>query len=188
MLNDKGHWGDKCCCCPECEKLNEKYGDPCGAYWDFTLELCDYFAKKYPEIKLVNLAYGITRDVPKLPGDGKTPKNLVVEIAPLGASNFLRDYKDTPRVHKNIADWGKIIGGKYHECKLEGGEEYFTNLYLGQPYEVDANTYAYEQVKKIYGDSEDLRKVYEFWTPRQPVSDDLYHSIFAEIDEKINHK
>ena len=82
----------------------------------------------------------------------------------------------------------KVISGKYHECKLEGGEEYFTNLYLGQPYEVDANTYAYEQVKKIYGESEDLRKLYEFWTPRQPVSDDLYNSIFAKIDEKINHK
>lgn len=82
----------------------------------------------------------------------------------------------------------KIISGKYHECKLEGGKEYFTNLYLGQPYEVDANTYAYEQVKKIYGESEDLRKLYEFWTPRQPVSDDLYNSIFTKIDEKINHK
>ena len=112
-LNDKGHPGDSCCNCPECLKLNERYHDTGGAYWDFTLELCDYFAKKYPEIKLVNLAYGITSGVPKLPGDGKTPKNLVVEIAPLGGTNFLRDYKDTPRVHKNIADWAKIIGGKY---------------------------------------------------------------------------
>ena len=112
-LNDKGHPGDSCCNCPACLKLNERYQDTGGSYWDFTLELCDYFAKKYPEIKLVTLAYGITSGVPKLPGDGKTPKNLVVEIAPLGGTNFLRDYKDTPRVHKNIADWAKIIGGKY---------------------------------------------------------------------------
>lgn len=37
----------------------------------------------------------------------------------------------------------KIINGKYYECKLEGGEEYFTNIYLGQPYEADANTYVH---------------------------------------------
>ena len=112
-LNDKGHYPELVCHCAECKKLNEKYADPAGSYWDFMLEICDYFAKKYPEIKLVNLAYGITAGVPKLPGDGKTPGNLVVEIAPLGGTNFLRDYKDTPRVHKNIADWAKIIGGKY---------------------------------------------------------------------------
>lgn len=79
----------------------------------------------------------------------------------------------------------KIVNGKYHECKLEGGEDYFTNIYLGQPYEVDANKYAYEQVKKICGDSDDLRKLYEFWIPSQPVPDNVYDSIYAIIDEKI---
>ena len=80
----------------------------------------------------------------------------------------------------------KIIDGKYHECKLEGGEEYFTDLYLGQPYEIDANTFAYEQVKEIFGDSDDLRKLYEFWMPSKPVSEDLYDSIFDMIDESIS--
>ena len=79
----------------------------------------------------------------------------------------------------------KLINGKSFECKLEGGEEYFTNIYIGQPYEVDANTFAYEQVKKIYGDSEELRKLFEFWIPRRPVSDELYNSIYAMIDDKI---
>lgn len=82
----------------------------------------------------------------------------------------------------------KKIKGKYHACKLEGGKEYFETIYLGQPYEVDANTYAHRKVKDIYGDSEDLRKLYEFWIPNQPVSDALYDSIFAEIDERIHHK
>lgn len=54
----------------------------------------------------------------------------------------------------------KLVDGKYHECKLEGGEEYFTNIYMGQPNEVDANTYAYEKTKAIYGDLEDLNKLY----------------------------
>ena len=80
----------------------------------------------------------------------------------------------------------KIVSGKYYECKLEGGEEYFTDIYLGQPYEVDANTYAYEKVREIYGDSEDLRKLYEFWSPSQPMPDDLYPSIYTQIDKKID--
>lgn len=82
----------------------------------------------------------------------------------------------------------KIIDGKYYECKLEGGEDCFTNIYLGQPYEVDANKYAYEQVKKICGESDDLCKLYEFWMPRKPVSDDIYDSIYALIDERIQIK
>ena len=82
----------------------------------------------------------------------------------------------------------KIINGKYYECKLEGGEEYFTNIYLGQPYEADANQYAYEQVKKICGDSDDLRKLYEFWIPDQPVPDDVYDLVYGLIDEKIQMK
>ena len=82
----------------------------------------------------------------------------------------------------------KIGNGKYYECKLEGGEDYFANIYLGQPYEVDANKYAYEQVKKIVGDSDGLRKLYEFWIPGQPVPDDVYDSVYALIDEKIQMK
>ena len=79
----------------------------------------------------------------------------------------------------------KIVNGKYCKCKLEGGEEYFTNIYLGQPYEVDANTYAFEQVKRIVGDSDDLRKLYKFWTPSRSVPDEVYDSVYSLIDEKI---
>lgn len=82
----------------------------------------------------------------------------------------------------------KVINGKYHACKLEGGEARFTNLYLGQPHEVDANTYAYRKVKDLFGDSEDLRKLYEFWIPNQPVSDESYHAIYAAIDERVDHQ
>ena len=82
----------------------------------------------------------------------------------------------------------KLINGKYCECKLEGGEECFTDIYLGQPYEVDANKYAYEQAKKIFGDSEGLRKLYESLTPGRPVPDEVYGSIYALIDEKIQMK
>ena len=78
----------------------------------------------------------------------------------------------------------RMINGKYRECRLEGSEEYLANLYLGQPHEIDANTYAYEQAGKICGESEGLRKLYEFWIPRQPVLSTLYDSVYDEIDEK----
>ncbi len=78
----------------------------------------------------------------------------------------------------------KLIDGEYSECKLDGGEAVFTDLYLGQPNEVDANTFAYEKVKTVYGDSEDLRNLYEFWMPRHPVPKEQYDVIFSRIDEK----
>lgn len=78
----------------------------------------------------------------------------------------------------------KRIGGGYAECRLEGGAERFTDLYLGQAHEADANAFAYAQAKTLYGNSDDLRKLYEFWTPRQPIPEAAYEALFAEIDEK----
>lgn len=76
------------------------------------------------------------------------------------------------------------IGGGYAECKLDGGAERFTDLYLGQPHEADANAFAYAQAKALFGDSDELRKLYEFWTPRQPLPDAAFDAVYAEIDEK----
>ncbi len=78
----------------------------------------------------------------------------------------------------------KKAGGGYLECRLEGGEELFANVYAGQPHETDANTYAYEQTKKLFGDSEELRRLYRFWMPDPPVPEDRYEKIYALIDEK----
>ena len=78
----------------------------------------------------------------------------------------------------------KTVNGAYRACKLCGGEARFTDLYLGQPYEADANTYAYEQVKKLYGETEELRSLYAFWTPSRPIASALFQSVYDEIDEK----
>lgn len=75
--------------------------------------------------------------------------------------------------------------GKYQVYKLEGEEDFLINLYLGQPHEVDANTFAYEQTKKICGDSEELRKLYEFWIPHQSIPDEIYDSVYTLIDERV---
>ncbi|MBP5311524.1 MAG: hypothetical protein J6112_01665 [Clostridia bacterium] len=79
----------------------------------------------------------------------------------------------------------KLVDGKYHECRLEGGAELFTELYLGQPYEVDANEFAFEQAKKFYGDQEELQSLYESRMPERPLAEGIYDSIYAFIDEKI---
>lgn len=79
----------------------------------------------------------------------------------------------------------KLIDGEYHSCTLDGSEDYLVNLYLGQPYEVDANTFAYEQTKRICGDSEALRKLYQFWLPNQQIANEVYEAVFLLIDEKM---
>ena len=79
----------------------------------------------------------------------------------------------------------KLVNGEYMECKLEGGEEVFTDLYMGQPHEMDANRFAYEQVKKLYGDSEKMRQLYEERKPGKEIGDEVYGEVYFEIDERI---
>ena len=79
----------------------------------------------------------------------------------------------------------KLVDSRYYECRLEGSKDDFSRLYLGQPHELDANAFAYEQARKLCGDSEELRKLYAFWTPNAPVPDAVYDAVYAQIDEKI---
>lgn len=78
----------------------------------------------------------------------------------------------------------KLVNGEYIEFKLEGGEEVFTDLYMGQPHEMDANRFAYEQVKKLYGDSETLREMYEERKPKEAIAEEKYVEVYGMIDEK----
>lgn len=82
----------------------------------------------------------------------------------------------------------KQINGSYRKYKLDGSEEYFTNLYLGQPHEVDANRFAYEQTQKLYGDSAELKALFDFWMPRQAVPVETYNTVFLQIDESMSHE
>ena len=79
----------------------------------------------------------------------------------------------------------KWVNGSYRKYKLDGSEEYFTSLYLGQPHEIDANVFAYEQTRKLYGDSAELKALLDFWMPRQPVPVETYNAVFSQIDECI---
>lgn len=71
----------------------------------------------------------------------------------------------------------KLVDGEWKECKLDGSTEHFTELYLGQPYERDANDFAYEKVKELLGDSPELQELHAFWTPKKPIADQVYISI-----------
>ena len=82
----------------------------------------------------------------------------------------------------------KWVNGSYRKYKLDGSEEYFTNLYLGQPHEVDANVFAYEQTRNLYGDSAELKALFDFWMPRQAVPVETYNTVFLQIDESISHE
>ena len=77
----------------------------------------------------------------------------------------------------------KLVDGEWKECKLEGSIEFFTELYLGQPHERDANDFAYERVKALLGDSPELQELHAFWTPKKPISDQVYEELYRQIDE-----
>ena len=69
--------------------------------------------------------------------------------------------------------------------KLDGSTEHFTELYLGQPYERDANDFAYEKVKELLGDSPELQELHAFWTPKKPIADQVYEELYRQIDDMI---
>lgn len=69
-------------------------------------------------------------------------------------------------------------------CRLEGTEEYFKSLYLGQPYERDANAFAYGRVRELCGDSAELRELAAFWLPESTPAEEEYMRIYDEIDRR----
>ena len=80
----------------------------------------------------------------------------------------------------------KLINGEWKDCKLEGEEEYFINLYLSQPYEVDANSYAYQKTKELFGPSKELNGLFTFWSPKKDISFVDFHKFYEEIDKMIS--
>ena len=77
----------------------------------------------------------------------------------------------------------KLVDGEWKECKLDGSTERFTELYLGQPYERDANDFAYEKVKELLEDSPELQELHAFWTPKKSIADQAYEELYRQIDE-----
>lgn len=79
----------------------------------------------------------------------------------------------------------RLVDNRWRECALEGSEDYFTHVYRSLPYEVDANTFAYEEAKELCGDSEQLHELYGFWIPEDKLEYVELRKIFDRIDDKI---
>ena len=78
----------------------------------------------------------------------------------------------------------KLVGNEWHEVALEGSEEYFTRAYMSLPYELDANSFAFEKVKEICGDTAQLRELYAFWVPTVQMQYPELGRLFRQIDEE----
>ncbi len=75
-------------------------------------------------------------------------------------------------------------GEEWLECRIDGTPEFLQSAYLGQPYEADANTFAYETVKRICGDLPELHRLFSFWMPEHRLTDAQYDSLYREIRER----
>ena len=79
----------------------------------------------------------------------------------------------------------KKVGDKYYKYKINGDEEFLKNLYVNQPYEVDANEYVYKKVCEVMGFSKELEHLYHRWIPKRKISNETYRLIYKEIDKSI---
>lgn len=79
----------------------------------------------------------------------------------------------------------KLVDNEWHEAVLDGSEEYFTRAYMSLPYELDANTFAYEKVKEICGDTDELQKLLAFWCPKDRIGYDEHIQLFHRIDDEV---
>lgn len=98
------------CYCPECQAKNEKYQTPGGTYFDFLLELGEYFGKKYPKITFRFFAY--QEQMTGIPPVGieHFPKNISVILAPLQqdlSKPFSHEYNQI--FLKQMQKWGKLV-------------------------------------------------------------------------------
>lgn len=79
----------------------------------------------------------------------------------------------------------RLQDGEWRQGKLEGEAAYFTNAYLGLPYEVDANRFAYAKACAYGGDSEELKGLLARNSPEYDMSAEEYRALFRRIDEAL---
>ncbi len=79
----------------------------------------------------------------------------------------------------------QLADGAWLECHIDGSAQFTRDAYLGQPYELDANRYAYEQVKRRCGPSQALDELYSFLLPEHFLSDEEYLALYRRIDQLL---
>ena len=102
-------WPGSFCYCPECRKLEAKYGCIGGPLYDYILELCPYLKQNYPGIVISTLAYRKAQSEAPPKNIPHMPDNWICDFAPIDDSET--QSLDGPQNHgtlKNLQDWHKI--------------------------------------------------------------------------------
>ncbi len=79
----------------------------------------------------------------------------------------------------------KLVDNEWKECVLSGDENYFTRAYMNLPYEIDANTFAYEKTKEMCGDSAALKELFDFWISKESFDYEEHRKLFHRIDAEL---
>jgi hypothetical protein len=113
-------WPGSFCYCPECKKLEEKYGCIAGPVYDYILELCPKLKKELPGIKISTLAYRKKQSEAPPINIEKMPDNWICDFAPVDDDQG--QALDGPRnigTLENLKKWNKIakhISYWYYNC------------------------------------------------------------------------
>ncbi len=79
----------------------------------------------------------------------------------------------------------KLVDNTWKMSVLTGDTEHFKAAYLSLPYELDANTYAYQTVKEIIGNTAALQELASRWIPAKPLPAEELERLFCLIDRSI---
>lgn len=106
------------CTCPECKKIDEKYGTPAASMITFVNRLADDIKEDYPDVFLHTFAYQYTKEAPT---GLRVADNVIVRLCNIECSWEMpmeEQAKVSPESQaagfiKNISDWSKICKHLY---------------------------------------------------------------------------
>ncbi len=104
------------CHCPECKKLEERYGCIAGPLYEYLLECCPQVANVLPDIKISTLAYRKAQSEFPPKNIARMPDNWICDFAPVdddmgqaldGPGNLgtLRNLQEWRKIAKTITYW-----------------------------------------------------------------------------------
>ncbi len=96
------------CHCAGCKALEKKYGCSGGPLFDYLIEACNGFMKKYPDAMLSTLAYRKNQtEFP--PNVEKLPDNLLIIFAPIDDDvTKTLDQPNNVGTYENLKKWTKL--------------------------------------------------------------------------------
>lgn len=97
------------CWCEKCRALETKYGTPGGPLLDLMLSFAPEAAERYPDQKLLMLAYRkMQTEIPPR-GLDRLPDNFVPDFAPID-DDFSKDWTHPNNADtlKNLREWGRL--------------------------------------------------------------------------------